>query len=87
MALKKQTIRNGVSIMVDGEVQTKEQLITLSGEWSENQENIFRKMLKQGGNFKIKGKSFEISLEDRIVTSRGEKDGGVKQVPGVDDRF
>jgi hypothetical protein len=87
MTLKKQSIRSGVNVSINGKIATKEELITLSESWSENQENIFRKMLQQGGSFKIKDLHFIISTGDRILNSRGEKDGGVKQIPGIDERF
>ena len=53
MALKKQTIRGLESIRLNGEVTTKEELITLSESWSENEEITVRKILQQGGRCKI----------------------------------
>ena len=53
MALKKQSIRQGVHVLVDGVHATKEELITLSETWTEKKEVFFRKMLQQGGKFKI----------------------------------
>lgn len=44
-------------------------------------------MLKQGGEFKIQGKQFKVTLQDKILTTRGEKDAGVITIPGLDSRF
>ena len=82
MALTKQALRQGVHVLIDDELVTKEQLIKMSLEWSEKRENFFRKMLQQGVHFKFDGKSFEVRLRERILNTNGEKDGGVVQVPG-----
>jgi len=67
---------------------SKEELITMSKLWSETQESFFRKMLKQGGKFKINGVSFEVKLEqDSRMRSDYTRDSGVKQIPGEDGRF
>ena len=55
MTLKKQTIRSNQLITENGEPVSKEELILRSEEWSEIQESFFRKMLKQGGSFKVAG--------------------------------
>ena len=39
-----------------------------------------RKLLKQGGSFKINGVLVEVKPTDKMLTSRGEQDGGVIQV-------
>lgn len=87
MTLKKQSIRKGMYITLDGIPVEKDKLIQLSESWTEPQENFFRKMLKQGGEFKIQGKQFKITLQDKILTTRGEKDAGVITIPGLDSRF
>ncbi len=87
MALKKQSIRRGMHITANGKEISKEEIISTSEEWNEIQENFFRKMLKQGGKFKVKGVSYEIKTQEQILTSKGEKDGGVIQLPGDDVRF
>ena len=35
MALTKQSLRQGVHVMIDGELATKEELIKLSKDWTE----------------------------------------------------
>lgn len=88
MALKKQSIRKSMHITVDGEELTKDELISLSEEWSEIQENFFRKMIKQGGHFKLKGRKFIVEIDKSIDTrSDGNKDSGIIQIPGDDSRF
>lgn len=70
--LSKQSIRGKVKIFVDEKLSTKDEIISLSKSWSEKDETLFRKMLKQGGKFKIKGKRFHINPPDALVTSKGE---------------
>lgn len=81
MALKGQSIRKGVDIYLNGELSTKQQVIELSESWTESQENFFRKMIKQGGTFKVAGVSFEIKVPEPQLTSKGEKDTGVIVYP------
>jgi hypothetical protein len=87
MTLKKQSIRKGMHVVLDGRLVEKDELIQLSESWTESQENFFRKMLKQGGEFKIQGKKFNITLQDKILDSTGKKDTGVITIPGLDSRF
>ena len=83
MALKKQSIRQGVHVLVNGVHATKEELITLSETWTEKKEVFFRKMLQQGGNFKMDGKEFIIKIRENLqLRSDGTKDGGVVTIPG-----
>ena len=63
MALKKQSIRKHMTILVNGDNISKEELILISESWSDKQESFFRKMLKQGGKFKINGVKYEINIE------------------------
>ncbi len=82
MALTKQALRQGVHVMIDDVLATKEELIEMSLEKKEKRENFFRKMLQQGGRFRFDNKQFEIKLRQRVLNSKGEKDGGVVKVPG-----
>ena len=75
-------------ITVDGKELSKDDIISLSEEWTEVQENFFRKMLKQGGHFKLKGRKFIVELaEADNKRSDGSKDGGIIPVPGEDGKF
>jgi hypothetical protein len=87
MALKKQSIRKGIVVVVNGKVADKDEIITLSESWEEHQEILFKKMLKQGGKFKIKGVSFLITTPDKILKQDGTKDEGIIKYPGLDQRF
>jgi hypothetical protein len=87
MALKPQSIRKGMVILVENKPIEKQDLLKLSENWTEQQENFFKKMLKQGGEFKIQGKQFKTIPLKQILTSKGEKDAGVITIPGLDGRF
>lgn len=83
MALKKQTIRSNQVITENGEPVSKEELITRSEEWSEIQDNFFRKMLKQGGTFKVSGIKYKVELIERNdLDSNGNKPIKVPPLPG-----
>ena len=81
--LSKQSIRGKVEVYHEGKKLTKEQIIALSESWSEVQQNFFRKMLKQGGNFSIKGYKFNIVPEEQLFNSKGEKDPGIIVLPDI----
>jgi hypothetical protein len=88
MALKKQSIRKHMTIHVNGSIIPKEELILISESWNEKQESFFRKMLKQGGSFKLNGVKYEINLErDSKTRSDGTKDSGIIIIPGEDGKF
>ena len=83
MALKKQSIRQGVHVLIDGVKASKEELITLSEIWTEKKEVFFRKMLQQGGSFRMDGKEFVVKIRENLqLRSDGTKDGGVVTIPG-----
>jgi hypothetical protein len=70
--IKKQTLRKGVVIRSEGELLSKEEIISLSEGWNENQEMFFRKMLKQGGRFSINGRKFVVTTPELIYNNKGE---------------
>jgi len=83
MALKKQSIRQGVHVLINGKLATKEELITLSESWTEKKEIFFRKMLQQGGNFRMDGENFKIKIrENEKRRSDSSLDSGIKSIPG-----
>jgi|EP01046_Picozoa_sp_COSAG06_P009261 hypothetical protein len=83
MTLKKQTIRKNQIITVNGEIIPKEELISRSEEWSEAQEKFFKKMLKQGGTFKVAGIKYKVELIERSdLDSNGNKPVTVPPLPG-----
>jgi len=87
MALSPQSIRNNVQIKLNGEYVRKEEVINLSLGWNEKQISYFKKIIQQGGALKINGDKFEIEIQETIVNSRGDKDGGIITIPGADERF
>ena len=87
MALTPQSIRSNIIIKLNGEYVRKEEIINLSKDWNDRQITFFKKMLQQGGNLRILGNLFEITVQETLLTSRGEKDGGIFKSPGIDDRF
>jgi len=87
MALKGQSIRNNVTILINGKIADKKEVLELSTTWTINQENLFKKALKQGGEITINKVHFKIIAQEAILNSKGEKDPGIIQVPGADLRF
>jgi len=87
MTLKKQTLRKDTTVFLNEIVAGKDELIALSQTWNEREENLFRKMLKQGGKFSIQGNKFKVVKDEQIVTSKGFKDEGIIQIPGLDSKF
>jgi hypothetical protein len=81
MPLTPQSIRKSVSIYLNGELVEKQIVLELSNDWSEAQINFFKKMIKQGGSFKINGNAFETKPAEPLLTSKGEKDTGVIVYP------
>jgi hypothetical protein len=83
MALKGQSIRNGVTITRNGVTLEKQTIIEASEGWSEQQESFFKKMLKQGGKCKVNGEAYEISLKERAdIDSKGNRPINLPPVPG-----
>ncbi len=83
MTLKKQTIRKNQLITVNGVQVPKEVLIERSEEWSDAQERFFRKMLKQGGEFKVAGIKYKVELKERDdLDSKGNRPVNLPPIPG-----
>lgn len=87
MALKPQSIRKDTAVYLNEELVEKSMIIELSESWSEKEEKLFRKMLQQGGKFKLQGNSFRIVKQEKIVNTKGFKDEGIIQIPGLDTKF
>ena len=84
--LSKQSIRGNVKISLDDEVLTKDQILEFNKEWSEKEELLFRKMLKQGGVIRIQGKKFKIENEENInLNSRGNTDAPITPMDYTED--
>ena len=75
-----QSIRKGINIKFDGHTVDKPTVLKASEEWSSNHEMLFKKLLKQGGSFKINGVLVSVTPEEKTFNSRGETDGGIQKV-------
>ena len=73
--ISKQSIRAGVSIYSAGEKLDKDTVIFKSENWSDKEVIFFKKMLKQGGRFSIKGEKFYITVPEQIYNQKGELEG------------
>jgi hypothetical protein len=80
MPIAPQAIRKGIIIKFDGEVVDKQTVISASESWNENHQTLFKKLLKQGGTFKINGMPVEVIPEIKTLNSKGETDGGAQKV-------
>ena len=75
-----QSIRKGIIIKFDGQIVDKQTVIKASEEWSTNHETLFKKLLKQGGSFRINGILISVTPEEKMLNSKGEMDGGIQKV-------
>lgn len=83
MTLKKQSIRSNQTITVGGKEVTKDELITASESWSEIQEKFFKKMIKQGGTFKVAGVEYKVTIKERDdLDSKGNKPVNMPPIAG-----
>ena len=73
--ISKQSIRTGVSIFSAGEKLDKDTVINKSERWSDKEVVFFKKMLKQGGRFSIKGEKFYITVPEQVYNNKGEVEG------------
>ena len=77
--LSKQSIRKEHTILLDRIEMSKDEVIEISKDFTENEEQRFRKMLKQGGKFTIQGKEFEVKrAENKWRNSKGEFESAAK---------
>ena len=84
--LSKQSIRGNVKIFLEDELLNKDHVLEFSKEWSEKEELLFRKMLKQGGIIRIQGKKFKIKNEENInLNSRGNTDAPITPMDHTGD--
>jgi hypothetical protein len=69
--LSKQSIRKEHTIYVNGVKMSKDEIIDISSSFSELETAHFKKMLQQGGRFKIQGVSYTINREEKMRNSKG----------------
>ena len=80
MALSPQSIRKGTMILFNGRIVEKPEVLEASKTWELKHETMFKKLLKQGGTFRANGVVIRVIPPDQILTSKGERDGGIQQV-------
>jgi hypothetical protein len=80
MAIAPQSIRKGTIVLFDGRIVEKPEVLEASKTWTPQHETMFKKLLKQGGTFRANGVVIRVIPPDQILTSRGERDGGIQQV-------
>ena len=73
--ISKQSIRRGVSIFSQENLLDKDTIINKSEKWSDKEILFFKKMIKQGGRFSIKGEKFYIIVPEQIYNQKGEIEG------------
>jgi translation elongation factor P/translation initiation factor 5A len=67
-----QSIRKGIIIKFDGVEVDKATVLKASESWKESHETLFKKLLKQGGSFKINGVLVEVKPLEKALNSKGE---------------
>jgi translation elongation factor P/translation initiation factor 5A len=67
-----QSIRKGIIIKFDGIEVDKATVLKASESWKESHEILFKKLLKQGGTFKINGVLVEVKPVEKALNSKGE---------------
>lgn len=70
--ITKQSIRRGVTVSDRTKNLTKDEVIAMSEKWTEKEIIFFKKMLKQGGRFSIKGTKFSITVPELIYNNKGD---------------
>lgn len=74
MAINSRSIRNGVIIKFNDVVVDKQTVITESESWTPSHDNLFKKLIKQGGIFKINKMKVEVIPVEKVLNSKGEVD-------------
>ena len=77
--LSKQSIRKDHTIYLNEKIIKKSEMIEISKEFNDKEEQRFRKMLQQGGRLTIQGNEFKIvKKEYKFRNSRGEYEAAAK---------
>jgi hypothetical protein len=75
--ISSRAIRKTTTIKFDNKVVDKQTVLEASKTWEPKHEALFMKLLKQGGKFTANGVTVEVIPVEQVLTSRGEKDGGI----------
>ena len=77
--LSKQSIRKDHTIYLNEKIIEKSEMIEISKEFNDKEEQRFRKMLQQGGRLTIQGNEFKIvKKEYKFRNSRGEYEAAAR---------
>ena len=76
---KASDIKKNAAVEYNGKVLTKEEIVFMGKDWSEHTENFFRKMLRQGGRFTLKGDNFVIFSPEQLLNSKGDIEPVIKE--------
>lgn len=77
--LSKQSIRKEHTIYLNGKLLEKAEMLELSQEFNEKEEQRIRKMLQQGGKITIQGNLYEIKKSgNKVRNSRGDYESPTK---------
>ena len=77
--LSKQSIRKEHTIYLNGKLLEKAEMLEISEEFNDNEEQRFRKMLQQGGKITIQGNVYKIDKSsNQMRNSRGDFESPVK---------
>jgi hypothetical protein len=77
--LSKQSIRKDHTIYLNEKIIEKSEMIEISKEFNDKEEQRFRKMLQQGGKLTIQGNEFKIvKKEYKFRNSRGEYEAAAR---------
>jgi len=70
--LKKQSIRSNQTIFINKNDRpaSKDEILALSEFWTDREEALFRKLLKQGGSVKIQGTHFRVVVQEKMLKLR-----------------
>jgi len=75
--ISSRAIRKTTTIKFDNKIVDKQTVLEASKTWEPKHEALFMKLLKQGGKFTANGVIVEVIPVEQVLTSRGEKDGGI----------
>jgi hypothetical protein len=75
--ISSRAIRKTTTIKFNNKVVDKQTVLEASKTWEPKHEALFMKLLKQGGKFTANGVIVEVIPVEQVLTSRGEKDGGI----------
>ena len=80
--LKLVSIVKTSKILANDKEISREDVLKHSEDWTDAQITFFKKIVRQGGTFRINGVKFDIKANEKITISKGFKDGGTPKMYG-----